>query len=98
MARFQTCEFLNSTVVLDGNEYIDTVFLQCRVIITRGNFSLKGCKFEGCEFEFGGEAENIKNLVLGLVNQPVTKPSPETKQNPPPAERSPPSSQEPGDG
>ena len=98
MAKFQECKFSNASVVLDGNEYINTVFFQCRVIVTRGNFSLKGCTFDECQFEFGGEAGNIRNLVLSLIHQQVTKPSPETKQNPPPAERSPPSSREPDDG
>lgn len=98
MARFQNSSFSNSTVVLDGNEYIDTVFFQCRIVLTRGNFSLNRCKFEDCQFEFGGEAENIRKLVVGLIHQQVTKSSPETKQNPPPAEQSPPPSREPDDG
>lgn len=98
MSKFEECKFSGASVVLDGNEYINSAFLRCRIIVTRGNFSLKGCVFEECQFEFGGEAGNIRNLVLSLVNQQITKPSPETKQNPPSAERSPASSREPDDG
>ncbi len=69
MAQFVDCVFEGSTVVLDGNEYLRTRFLRCRVVVTRGNFSLRECSFDSCNFEFGGEAENIRTLVLGLVNQ-----------------------------
>ena len=67
MAKFEHCSFSKTTIVLDGNEYIDCNFKECRVVITRGNFILKKCNFDGCVFEFGGEAENIKNLVMGLI-------------------------------
>ena len=98
MAKFQKCRFEKSTVVLDGNEYIDTAFVECRVVITRGNFSLQGCSFDRCNFEFGGEAENIKNLVLGLVQQKIPTSPPETQHNPPEAKQSPSSAEETDNG
>jgi hypothetical protein len=67
MARFVDCKFLESTVVLDGNEYLRCEFIQARIVVTRGNFSLRECKFDGCHFEFGGEAANIKELLMGLL-------------------------------
>ncbi len=70
MEKYQTCTFDNSTIVLDGNEYIDCNFKNSRIVITRGNFTLDRCSFDSCKFEFGGEAENIRNIVLSLVNQP----------------------------
>ena len=79
MAKFVNSKISGTTVVLDGNEYVGVVFFQCRVVVTRGNFSLKECSFESCEFEFGGEAKNIKDLVFGLVNQPVHPPTPEAR-------------------
>ena len=72
MSQFVDCTFQGSTVVLDGNEYSRTHFIQCRIVITRGNFSLIECSFDTCNFEFGGEAENIRSLVLGLIHQSQT--------------------------
>jgi len=77
MAKFQDCTFNNSTVVLDGNEHIKCKFINSRIVITRGNFTLDQCSFDGCNFEFGGEAANIRNIVLSLINQP--KPQTERK-------------------
>ena len=70
MANFNECVFTNATVVLDGNEYIGCKFSHCRIVVTRGNFVLKNSSFDGCKFEFGGEAANIKELVMGLISQP----------------------------
>jgi hypothetical protein len=50
------------------------MFRKCKVVVTRGNFSLKNSSFDGCSFEFGGEAANIKSLVMGLLNQEANKP------------------------
>jgi len=69
MAKFVDCAFEGTTVVLDGNEYLRTRFLRSRIVVTRGNFSLRECSFDTCNFEFGGEAENIKTLVLSLMKQ-----------------------------
>jgi hypothetical protein len=80
MAKFQDCTFENSTVVLDGNEHIKCKFINSRIIITRGNFTLDQCSFDGCNFEFGGEAANIRNIVLGLINQPSSS-KPQAEKN-----------------
>ena len=72
MSQFSNCVYQGTTVVLDGSEYRQCKFLNCRVVVTRGNFSLHDCEFDGCNFEFGGEAENIKALVLSLMNQTTT--------------------------
>jgi hypothetical protein len=75
MARFLSSVISGSTIVLDGNEYIGCTFQSCRIVVTRGNFSLKNCVFDGCKFEFGGEAENIRSLVLRLLNQTSETPA-----------------------
>jgi len=75
MAKFVDCTFQGTTVVLDGNEYLRCQFLQARIVLTRGNFSLRECKFDGCHFEFGGEAANIKEVLMGIIGsqqQPKT--------------------------
>jgi hypothetical protein len=69
MAKYVDCGFEGTTVVLDGHEYTRTKFFRCRIVVTRGNFSLEDCTFDTCAFEFGGEAANIRNLVMGLVQQ-----------------------------
>lgn len=74
MATFESCAFEGTTVILDGNEYNKCMFRKCKVVVTRGNFSLKNSSFDGCSFEFGGEAANIKSLVMGLLNQEANKP------------------------
>lgn len=70
MAQFTDCKFHGTTVVLDGHEYLRCEFSQSKIVVTRGNFSLRNCSFDSCEFEFGGEAANIRDLVIGLLNQP----------------------------
>ena len=69
MSQFTDCAFDGSTVVLDGNEYLRCRFRHSRIVVTRGNFSLRESSFDTCTFEFGGEAENIKTLVLSLLDQ-----------------------------
>ena len=84
MPHFQGCGFINKTVVLDGNEFIKCKFENSLIVITRGNFTLDNCKFNGCKFEFGGEAANIRGLVLSILKQPhLAAPQPQTseKQN-----------------
>lgn len=66
MATFTRCKHAKTTVVLDGHQFTDCEFEDCTIIVTRGNFFLKGCTFTRCKFEFGGEAANIRNIVLGL--------------------------------
>lgn len=73
MATFKNCSFKGTTVILDGNEYNKCIFEKCKIVVTRGNFSLKNSTFDGCNFEFGGEAANIKDLVMGLLNQSKNK-------------------------
>jgi hypothetical protein len=75
MSVFNKCSFEGTTIILDGNEYNDCTFKKCRVIVTRGNFSLRRSTFDGCVFDFGGEAENIRNLVIGLLGQGPGNPS-----------------------
>jgi hypothetical protein len=75
MANFIDSSFEGQTIVLDGNEYLRCRFLRCRVVVTRGNFSLSECTFDTCNFEFGGEAENIRTLVISLRNQPLPNPT-----------------------
>ena len=76
MAQFKDCKFQGSTVVLDGHEYLRCEFSQSKIVVTRGNFSLHDCSFDSCEFEFGGEAANVKALVMGLMSQSSGKTEP----------------------
>jgi len=75
MSHFTGCDFEGKTVVLDGHEYVHCKFRHCRIVVTRGNFVLKSSGFEDCVFDFGGEAENIKKLVLGIAGQSTQEPS-----------------------
>lgn len=68
MATFRDCAFTGTTVILDGNEYEKCNFMKCKIIVTRGNFSLRHSTFDSCNFEFGGEAANIRDLVMGLIS------------------------------
>jgi hypothetical protein len=81
MASFIDSSFEGQTIVLDGNEYLRCRFLRCRVVVTRGNFSLRESTFDTCNFEFGGEAENIRTLVISLRNQPPPKPDRRPAEN-----------------
>ena len=69
MAQFTDSSFQGTTVVLDGNEYIGCDFSKCRIVVTRGNFTLRNTRFDSCVFELGGEAANIKTLVRALDDQ-----------------------------
>ncbi len=67
MGLFKNCIFRGQRFVLDGHEYTECEFKECIIVVTRGNFVLKDTVFSSCTFEFGGEAENIKNMVLGIL-------------------------------
>ena len=57
MANFVDSSFEGQTIVLDGNDYLRCRFLRCRIIVTRGNFSVRECTFDTCNFEFSGVAK-----------------------------------------
>lgn len=78
LARFQSSKFTKTTEVIDGNEYIDCAFKNCHIILSRGNFRLDRCTFDSCRFEFAGEAQNIRSVVMMLLTQ---KPSESLQQN-----------------
>ena len=65
---YQNSSFVGTTIVLDGNEYNKCSFKKCKIVVTKGNFSLHNSTFDECIFEFGGEADNIKTLLVGLLN------------------------------
>jgi hypothetical protein len=69
MTDFESCTFKSTTIILDGNAYDNCLFENCKIIVTQGNFSLRNTTFDGCNFEFSGEAENIKNLIVGLMGR-----------------------------
>ena len=69
MARYVGSTFENTSLVLDGNEYHNCQFRNCRITVTRGNYTLKRVSFVRCSFEFRGEADNIRKLVEGLKHQ-----------------------------
>ncbi len=82
MTVYLNSKFNGATIVLDGNEYTGCIFTNCRVVVTRGNFVLKNSSFDGCVFEFGGEAENIRFLVESLLRQALEKAEVASKEAP----------------
>ena len=71
---FKNSSFVGTTIILDGNEYSGCSFEKCKIVVTRGNYSLHSSTFDRCDFEFGGEAANIKELVTGLLNPQKSTP------------------------
>lgn len=49
----------NQKVLLDGQVWEKCIFRNCVLIVSRGNFGLRGCEFHNCDFDFTGEALNI---------------------------------------
>ena len=51
--------FNHETVVLDGEDFTDCEFRDCRLVYTGGETpSFQGCRFDGCEWKFEGAAAN----------------------------------------
>lgn len=59
-------------IVLDGQTWDRCVFERCRIIMTRGNFSLTNSEFIDCTFEFRGEAAVIRQMVLDIQHSSKT--------------------------
>ena len=66
MPKYVNNFFGGQTLVLDGSEWRSCQFRQCRIVISRGNFSLVDCTFDSCRFEFGGEAENLLQFFFNM--------------------------------
>lgn len=56
MALIQNQKFEDEDITLDGNEYVGCDIIKCRVKITRGNWSMKGCRFQFNRLDLEGEA------------------------------------------
>ena len=67
--------FRNDSILLDGKTFIDCQFFDCRISLTRGTFTLRGCEFVRCVFRFIGEAENVSKIVQSLNHQDDAEPA-----------------------
>ncbi|WP_274650732.1 hypothetical protein [Paenibacillus humicola] len=54
-------EFLNETVVFEGNHYIGCSFTDCTILITSPDFDFDRCTFIGSSFQVD------PNLEIGLT-------------------------------
>jgi hypothetical protein len=54
-------------ITLDGAALMETEVVDCTVHVSSGNFMGRNPLFKNCKFIFHGEAENIRQLVVGLL-------------------------------
>ena len=61
--------FLNTTEVLDGNQYEQCTFQGCRVIYRGGDIpSLVNCHFDQCRWQFDDAALRTVSFLQGLYH------------------------------
>jgi hypothetical protein len=78
MARFQQREFVDETVMLDGNSYENCSFTRCRFVYAGGALpTITAPSMRDCEWELTETAGRVLILLRGLVTMgrfgPATK-------------------------
>lgn len=59
------------TVLLDGNEYTDCTFIDCRLVYSgSGKVGLSGCRLVNSTFHFEGAAGNAMAFLNALAGDP----------------------------
>jgi hypothetical protein len=87
--RYDNKAFENETITLDGNDYIDCTFRNCRFLYAGGDFNIERIRFDSLELTAEGAAARTvmllrslwsdelgRQLVLGLLDPAAA----ETKQ------------------
>lgn len=64
--RFENRQFNDETITLDGNEYIDCEFIQCRFEYAGGQFNLERIKFDTLQFTVSDAAARTVMLLQSL--------------------------------
>lgn len=60
--------FSNDTIVLDGNEFIDCIFINMRLVFAGGHFDFSNPTFENCTWTLaGGALETARFLKFALM-------------------------------
>ena len=63
--------FVDTVVYLDGRDFIDCIFRNCRLFVKLGCFTIRGRRLhlEGCEFITDPPAKNIMTISNLLATQ-----------------------------
>ena len=56
----------NEEITLDGTALVNAQVTGCTVKVSRGDFALIGNTIANCRFNFSGEAENVRQLLMML--------------------------------
>jgi hypothetical protein len=56
--------FSNEEVFLDYSIWEKCLFIDCKIQIEYGIFSLNECEFRNCKLELFGKANNISKVIL----------------------------------
>jgi hypothetical protein len=67
--RFENETFREQTIAIDGNQYINCTFIQCRIIFSGYEVGVfDGCTFVRCAWGFAGSAANTLNYLAAIYN------------------------------
>jgi hypothetical protein len=59
--------YKNATLNLDGYTFSNCVFLNCKLVTSKGNFRFRDCHAQGGEIHFNGNALNVVKLSSILI-------------------------------
>lgn len=61
--------FMNESVILDGNAFFNCNFHSCQLVFSGGKTQLKNCRASECALTFNGAAANTMDFLhaLGLI-------------------------------
>ncbi|MBM3150010.1 MAG: hypothetical protein FJZ88_08325 [Chloroflexi bacterium] len=65
--RYTKKTFSGDEVLLDGNEYYECIFTNCRLVYRGGgDMSIVGCTFDNPQWVFGGSAANTIRFLEAI--------------------------------
>jgi hypothetical protein len=69
MTRIEGQRFLNQTIVLDGKEYLDCEFANCKLIYSGGEVpKLHRCSFAQCQWQLDEAAKRTIQFLRGIYH------------------------------
>jgi hypothetical protein len=64
--RYENQAFENETITLDGNDFIDCTFKNCRFLYAGGDFNIERIRFDSLELTAEGAAARTVMLLRSL--------------------------------
>lgn len=73
--RYESNTFVDMTLDLEGNEFVQCTFKRCTLVYSGGDhIHLDGCKFVNCKWGFKGAAARTVDFLSRFYQHPAFRP------------------------